>query len=404
MTINTVLSSASKWHVEAGDARDGLSRIPDGSAQCVVTSPPYFNLRAYFASREFAEVSLADEWAQTSTAQWNTAHGTERCRYEQRPSVEVKDKGGNVTGYLGQIAAVSKWADGTWCSLGQEESPAEFVAHLVEIFREVKRVLRDDGVAWINIGDSYAADRTYQVPSTKGGAKHSPAQGSSGGMRVPDGLKAKDMIGVPWMLAFALRADGWHLRSDVIWERLNVMPESVQDRPTRSHEHVFLLSKSADYFYDAVAIAERVVKAGKRKSGVEVDTRNARDVWYLVAEPFAGDHNAAFPSELPRRCLLAGTSENGCCPACGAPWERLVEREGGLWEDRKEAGAPMRAGLAPYSQALGGSKAITTGWQPTCKCPPPTRLFRASYSIHSPGQARLAWQRYNRSGAISAAR
>lgn len=184
--------AASIVHTICGDALATLRQMNDCSVHCVVTSPPYFGLRDY--------------------------------------------------GVDGQI--------------GLEPSPEEFVAALVTVFREVRRVLRDDGTLWLNLGDSYAANRSYQAPSTKGGPKHSPAQAVSTNNKVPEGLKPKDLIGIPWRVAFALQADGWYLRQDIIWAKPNSMPESVRDRCTKSHEYLFLLSKSEKYYFDSVAIQE----------------------------------------------------------------------------------------------------------------------------------------------------
>jgi site-specific DNA-methyltransferase (adenine-specific) len=250
-----------------GDCRESLRQMPEQSVHTCVTSPPYFGLRDY--------------------------------------------------GHGGQI--------------GLEPTPDEFVAALVEVFREVRRVLRDDGTVWLNLGDSYAANRGYQVEQTKGGPKHGPAQAVSGrGQAAADyGLKPKDLIGIPWRVAFALQADGWYLRQDIIWHKPNPMPESVTDRCTKAHEYIFLLSKSPRYFFDHAAIREPAVQAGRVRAdkmgdnkGDEVhhspgsvftgsDTRSRRDVWTVSTRPFKGAHFATFPPALIEPCVLAG------CPAGG---------------------------------------------------------------------------------------
>jgi len=255
-----------------GDARDVLAKLGDRSVQCCVTSPPYFALRNY--------------------------------------------------GVDGQI--------------GLEDTPDAFVQRLVEVFREVRRVLRDDGTLWLNLGDSHAANRGYQVPSTKGGPKHGPAQSAGGKAQiVPDGLKPKDLIGIPWRVAFALQADGWYLRQDIIWSKQNPMPESVRDRCTMAHEYIFMLSKSAMYYYNRDAVAEPAVSTsikkfidngpdkqrghGRRHAGFNARyaeklanegipaTRNRRSVWNIATKPFAGGHFATFPPEIPEICINAGT-------------------------------------------------------------------------------------------------
>ena len=218
--------------------------------------------------------------------------------------------------------------------IGLEQTPDEYVAKMVEVFREVRRVLRDDGTLWLNLGDSYAANRAYQVPSTKGGPKHSDSQAVGGkGSVVPDGLKPKDLIGIPWLLAFALRADGWYLRQDIIWHKPNPMPESVRDRCTKAHEYIFLLSKSERYFFDSEAMREPsagwpiggaktrgktgyATASGAGKSpqrdsngglGGDGQTRNRRSVWTVAARPYKGAHFATFPPALIEPCILAGS-------------------------------------------------------------------------------------------------
>lgn len=213
--------------------------------------------------------------------------------------------------------------------LGLEATPDEYVARLVAVFRAVRRVLTDDGTLWLNLGDSYAGNRGYQVPDSK----HVDV-GNARGMKASDyGMKVKDLVGIPWMVAFALRADGWYLRSDIIWHKPNPMPESVTDRPTKSHEYLFLLSKSERYYYNAGAIAETAIHAGRtvKASGEGAQnnqkgvygttaagftkhdttvgsTRNARTVWTIPTRPFGGAHFATFPEELARRCIVAGSA------------------------------------------------------------------------------------------------
>jgi DNA modification methylase len=228
--------------------------------------------------------------------------------------------------------------------LGLEATPEKYVARMVEVFREVRRVLRDDGTLWLNLGDSYVSTagslRTIEV-----GGKNYDALNASGGDGMKSNserqrfgkaergiLKSKDLVGIPWRVAFALQADGWYLRSDIIWSKPNPMPESVTDRPSKSHEYVFLFSKSQRYFYDADAVAEDSIHAGrvvlasggeaknaqKGKHGrtsegfTEHDTtvkptRNARTVWEITIQPYAGAHYATMPPELASRCIKAGS-------------------------------------------------------------------------------------------------
>lgn len=252
-----------------GDVREQLRTLPEASVHCVVTSPPYWGLRDY--------------------------------------------------GVEGQ--------------LGLEPTPEEHVTAMVEVFREVRRVLRDDGTAWVNYGDCYA-------PSLPNGA----------------GLKPKDLVGMPWRVAFGLQADGWYLRSDIIWAKPNPMPESVTDRPTKSHEYVFLLSKSPRYFYDADAVREPDSgrasgngfagrQGGARQTNVSGGRgreerhepgsgRNLRDVWTVATHPFPGAHFATFPPDLIRPCIRAGCPEGGTVldPFFGSGTTGLVcDQEGRDW-------------------------------------------------------------------------
>jgi DNA modification methylase len=256
-----------------GDCREVLATLPAESVQTCVTSPPYWGLRDY--------------------------------------------------GVPGQ--------------LGLERTPAEYVANMVAVFREVRRVLRDDGTLWLNLGDSYAAGGTGGAPSAKstlsrhgivGRSPYLDAMGQNKSRTAPLGLKPKDLVGIPWRVAFALQADGWYLRSDIIWHKPNPMPESVTDRPTKAHEYLFLLTKSPSYYYDADAIMEEAtgVTGGgvgikgaitqyggntTRTLGHSFTTRNRRTVWTVATRPYKGAHFATFPPKLIEPCILAG------CPVGG---------------------------------------------------------------------------------------
>jgi DNA modification methylase len=271
-----------------GDVRERLKELPDQSVNCCVTSPPYWGLRDY--------------------------------------------------GNDGQI--------------GLEQDPDDFIAELVTVFREVRRVLRDDGTLWLNIGDSYSGSGKGTAGNL--GKKHNERhlENKTGGL-VPNGTKPKDLVGIPWMLAFALRADGWYLRQDIIWHKPNPMPESVRDRCTKAHEYIFLLSKSPKYYFDSEAMKEpakypfdnRGARADSRagtsmnsvggktgirfggnkygdsddpkhstKSGNEyiaTGTRNKRSVWSVTTRPFKGAHFATFPPALIEPCILAGSPRGG---------------------------------------------------------------------------------------------
>ena len=289
--------------IHVGDALAVLRTMPDESVHCCVTSPPYWGLRDY--------------------------------------------------GVVGQ--------------LGLEPTPEEYVSRMIEIFREVNRVLKDNGTLWLNLGDSYAGGKTGRADGDRNGV-----DGFTGGQKfkgeafkqraVPTGLKPKDLVGIPWRVAFALQDDGWYVRMDIVWAKPNPMPESVQDRPTKSHEYVFLLAKSEKYFYDAEAIKEdstgtshdrarkdrpdkwpnawsaengrhdgvgngrftaKANKVSDPGSGIKyngsfnaavtqtVDTRNKRSVWTIATEPFPEAHFATFPQALVEPCIKAGCPSGG---------------------------------------------------------------------------------------------
>lgn len=257
--------------IHVGDNRAVLPTLPDQSIHCIVTSPPYWGLRDY--------------------------------------------------GHDGQI--------------GLEQTPEQYVAEMVAVFRECRRVLRDDGTLWLNLGDSYAT-------GSKGNEGGSDKQRSNVGSSfeaplLEHGLKTKDLVGIPWRVAFALQADGWYLRSDIIWAKPNPMPESVTDRPTKSHEYLFLLAKSPTYYFDADAVREDAIHAGRvvkasdpatAKNGqkgqygataagfTQHDTvvgtgRNIRTVWTIAIQPYPGAHFATFPPKLVEPCIKAGCPEGG---------------------------------------------------------------------------------------------
>lgn len=305
-----------------GDVIETLRTLPDGFVHTCVTSPPYWGLRDY--------------------------------------------------GVPGQI--------------GLEPTPDEYIEKMVEVFREVRRVLRDDGTLWLNLGDSYASKpsggigRNAKVTATK-----KAIQKSAG---VPAGLKPKDLVGIPWRVAFALQADGWYLRRDIIWHKPNAMPESVKDRPTAAHEYIFLMSKAPRYYYDADAIREpyettwigrtptkKLKKnADRNDAGSRCTTgnplgRNKRTVWSIPTKPFKGAHFAVFPPDLIEPCILAGSPEKAC-PHCGAPWVRMTERGEPIKmaHSNKIHKAQGRHGKTSVFNTGYIVERITTGWKPTCQC------------------------------------
>jgi DNA modification methylase len=326
-----------------GDCLEVMRTLPSGSVHCCITSPPYFALRDY--------------------------------------------------GVEGQ--------------LGLERTPEEYIAKMVKVFAEVKRVLRDDGTLWLNMGDSYMSGggasrhHGYTDPKYVDGRKVEYFEPTAYPHPV---MKPKDLCGIPWMLAFALRADGWYLRQDIIWAKPNPMPESVTDRCTKSHEYIFLMSKKAKYYYDNEAVKESAVnenmpgtnmtdtrktyaewsggnqglKDMKRryKEGNPPTRRNRHSVWTIVTHSFSGAHFATFPPKLVEPCILAGTSERGVCAMCGKPWERVVDvthNPSGKTVDwpgwpKDENGNPIKCGNPIQDPSPGAPTTRTLGWKPACKC------------------------------------
>ena len=316
-----------KAQILIGDVREQLAQIESGTVQTCITSPPYWGLRDY--------------------------------------------------GNDGQI--------------GLEQSPEDYVAEMVNVFREVKRVLRDDGTLWLNIGDSYSG--SGKGPAGNLGKTHDERNmETKHSAIVPDGLKAKDLVGIPWRVAFALQADGWYLRQDIIWAKPNPMPESVKDRCTKSHEYVFLLSKSPKYYFDNEAIKEPTVTRDNtnrdrdstklnnvpgrtRMAGLKTnnyETRNKRDVWTIATKPFKGAHFAVMPEALVEPSILAGTPEGGCCRTCQSPYQRIIE-VGEIAERKTRDGM---VNVIPGRDKPSRMNSVdmlaipkkTIGWEQSCNC------------------------------------
>jgi DNA modification methylase len=307
--------------------------------------------------------------------------------------------------------------------LGLEPTIADYTDNMVAVFHEVWRVLRSDGTLWLNLGDSCNGSGKGDAWTTPGKQSTNPGANSNRPTRCA-GLKPKDMCGIPWRVALALQESGWWLRSDIIWHKPNPMPESVTDRPTRAHEYIFLLTKAARYFYDAEAVQEPAtswkgqmesfarrssraqdaasappgkqlqhrpdrVATGIRFGGTKhaghngnhtysgneymaAPMRNRRSVWTIATRPFRQAHFATFPPQLPEVCILAGTSAQGCCAECGAPWVRKVRRSGGSigrsWNDHNED--EVRGNRITDKAANGGHGYTreTVGWASGCTC------------------------------------
>jgi site-specific DNA-methyltransferase (adenine-specific) len=229
-----------RYQIIQGDCRESLKTLTENSVNCCVTSPPYFGLRSY-------------------------GGGTDE--------------------------------------IGIEDRVEDYIQSLVDVFREVRRVLRPDGTLWLNLGDSYMAQKNVAPPpQTIGGQRDMPT-GIPGNRKSQNGLKHKDLIGIPWRVALALQADGWWLRQDIIWHKPNPMPESVEDRCTRAHEYIFMLSKKSHYYYDHEAIKETTMSGEEKK--------NKRSVWTVNTKGYKGAHFAVYPKQLVLPCILAGCPQDG---------------------------------------------------------------------------------------------
>lgn len=340
--------------IYVGDVLDSLRAMPADSVHCCVTSPPYWALRDY--------------------------------------------------GVEGQI--------------GLEPTIGEYVAKMVEVFREVRRVLHPSGVCWVNLGDTYAGSgrggnpigSPHQKQSTNAGSiigetARVAANTRHAGQNRCGEITAKNLCGIPWRVYLAMQDDGWYWRDSIAWHKPSPMPESVQDRCTKAWEPIGMFAKSAKYFYDAVAIAEDA-KYGDRGSSFTngktfehqgrrsvgrgefngktnaltgreafraiTQTRNRRNVWTIAPEPFTKEstHFATFPSELPRLCIMAGSSEHGCCPACLSPYRRVTDKQKRTRQRpndyTKRTGADGTGNSCANSVA--GVAVTTLGWEPACQC------------------------------------
>lgn len=435
------------YQIIQGDCLEVLRTLESESVQCCVTSPPYFGLRDY------------------GTADWQGGdaecdHKGDERYYTMRGASSVTAEAFSEAGDANaERLKKARWREKGTCihcgairvdsQIGLEETPAAYVAKMVEVFEEVRRVLRPDGTLWLNLGDSYAGgkgqsgsggsekqerraangesfNRGYQ---TLGGAKQTRPTDDMAALRSL-GLKPKDLIGIPWRVAFALQEAGWWLRQDIIWAKPNPMPESVTDRCTKAHEYIFLLTKSAKYYYDNEAVKEPMAMSSISRLSQDVESqigsdrvpgktngpmkavgvrdrslprnrnritgslddvhgadRNKRSVWTVTTRPFKDAHFATFPPKLIEPCILAGTSEYGACADCGSPYKRVttvVSKQ--ITEAMKVAGCDTNGeyqGQATKDYASGKaqnasdtkrrilesmSQVKESSWQKTCKC------------------------------------
>jgi len=322
-----------------GDCIESLKKLKDESVNTCITSPPYWGLRDY--------------------------NGEEK-------------------------------------QLGLEDTPEEFVDNLVKVFKEVKRVLRDDGTVWLNLGDTYSSHKDCKstpqslAKGMQSEVAHVIEKGKSVSRNTKKlkaaGLKNKDLIGIPWRVALALQQDGWYLRQDIIWHKPNPMPESVKDRCTKAHEYIFLLSKQAKYYFDNEAIKEDAVRAGKIPKGKKYSSeladdkiggkhtretlnekpvapkRNKRSVWTVTTKPFKGAHFATFPMDLIEPCVLAGCPEK-ICVDCGKPYKRVMQKPKQLEVNRnKRSGTDDRKVGGVLDKYNRENPPIDLGVQKQCDC------------------------------------
>lgn len=305
--------------IEFGDCREIMRKWASQGvkAQTCITSPPYYGLRDY-GTAKWEDGDPNCEHSISMPTKWNDP---KRGTNVLRP--EVGHRGGSSSNcHLCGAKRIDE-------QLGLEDTPEEYIKNMVEVFRCVWDVLEDDGTLWVNIGDSYCNSNGFARASPeyqREGRNNMPANDRKLDKLHATGLKTKDLIGIPWMLAFALRADGWYLRQDIIWSKPNAMPEPVQDRCTKSHEYIFLLSKSHKYHYDIEAIQEPAIYAGDDRgsrfdsrrgteansvSGKTGEFKNKRSVWTVTTKPYSGAHFAVFPTELIEPCILAGAPLGG---------------------------------------------------------------------------------------------
>jgi DNA modification methylase len=365
-----------------GDCLETLKSLDEQSINTCVTSPPYWGLRDY-GTGEWVGGDPDCPHMRTTKISKDTATG-HKAMYEQ----------GNVVGdaiYKSKCPKCGSVRKDK--QLGLEETPEEFVENLVRVFKEVKRVLRDDGTVWLNLGDSYynyrpGKGQALSKQSVSNTDQDLPQDCARRGNKIA-GLKEKDLVGIPWRVAFALQADGWYLRQDIIWHKPNPMPESVRDRCTKSHEYIFLLSKNPKYYYDNEAIKEDAKSAGKKSDGFKgrqggaeyhatsggigseekiYNKKNKRSVWTITTKPYKEAHFATFPTELIEPCVLAGCPEE-ICVDCGKPYKRVMQKPKQLEIERnKRSGLDDRKVGGVLDKYNRENPPIDLGLQKQCDC------------------------------------
>lgn len=399
--------------IYCGDCRS-MRELEDESVQCVVTSPPYWGLRKYSGEQELVWGGSPDcehEWGESQMRRIQPQRDNSGGLVENR--IDTRGQQAFAKGTAMEIK------QGCFCALcgawrgayGLEPTPEMYIEHTILILREIRRVLRKDGVVFWNIGDSYASSpsgnptwKNWQTGGMKDAAPNYEKRST-----VVSGLKPKDLCLIPFRVAIAAQEDGWWVRSVIIWAKPNPMPESVTDRPTESHEYILMLTKSARYYWDADAVREpqseaTIIRSRSTPKSAENEGwkakvrgsykdfssyapewiipggRNIRTVWEFPTQPYPDAHFATFPEALPERCIMAATPPK-CCAECGAPWERVVDIRGGTigtsWHDhsadlekgtsQSKDGIPLKTFMTqkmrenPYIRE-------TLGFRPTCDC------------------------------------
>lgn len=307
------------YEIKQGDCLEVLKTLSSESVNCCITSPPYWGLRDY------------------GTGEWIGGDGNCSHKRDSKQSELTQTGHRNLDGAVGDGIYKDKCkrcgAERKDRQIGLELTPESYVQKMVDVFREVRRVLMGDGTLWLNLGDSYSGSGKGPAGNLGGDEKHLEEKHTK---IIPEGLKQKDLVGIPWRVAFALQADGWYLRQDIIWHKPNPMPESVTDRCTKAHEYIFLMSKNPNYYFDNKAIQEpcttqegrpsaivrdrvygynsKQAALGRARGGEETpepSTRNKRSVWSVNVKPYKEAHFATFPKELIEPCVLAGCPKDG---------------------------------------------------------------------------------------------
>lgn len=370
--------------------------LRDKSVHCVITSPPYFQLREYGTAKweggdPACDHSMFLGGNGEKSAKQVTSAGTPKYQYRDTCAKCGATRTDHQLG-LERVHDCLGWATGNSCG-------ECYTCRMRQVAAEIWRVLRDDGTFFLNLGDSYAQSGMGGNPDESPFRKQATNTGSPiSGRKAPPGLKPKDIVGIPWHVAFALQHDGWFLRSDIIWHLPNPMPESMTDRCTSSHEYVFMLSKSPRYYFDSFAIRERSTNQlgqaadfardskdclapnqthsshrSDREHTEDSGYRNKRDVWTIPTHSYKGAHYATFPIALVEPMVLAGSSAQGVCPTCGKPYERIVSGSGTGPQRKTRKNDQIRltkfAGQE-WQEWKDQNPNKSIGWQQVCSCPP----------------------------------